>query len=582
MDINHNQVVYIPKGEHDDPHELPQQQELEGSTEIEHTLYSHTDSISTEINSFEKLEYIYQHFQDNEKMYESDPDVARYESDNTLYPHINNDIEYGLFEDVINSYYLGSQIRDDFKCDQECYTDTQEIQQGQPLTPCTHTYDHITQHINNLEDPTQQNTLYTMEEDASLFTSDTATPCDYNITNGEQNSDTILENKPKIISPMGIHSQSKHKYRNVFGDLNVQYHDFNNGDALTFKDKYTALLQQELQNPYWCLHNPITTKSYQISSEMDVETMPHEMYFSGSKEAIAKINQVPYQTIEYDDGMFQAKLMDNIQVQIFIDNGATPSILPLSIYNKYPVLQKYPKTESHTPIHTGGGMIESHFWIKIPLKLDNQVTQIKILVCDSECPYDIVLGCTSLAQLSAWQDYASRQLYIQQISTPLVARNNVRILPGQTGIISLALKPSKTSFVPCHTIMGKGIAYVRPLDLTLPLRPVEIEFENNRCCFDVCNTSDSTIEFQYVHEVAYFDARSKGLVQINNLKHFPVDQYLHDRVTPVTLSPKLIAYDKPIDPAEMPHISTCTKMTTEDMNVPTQDDKYPWLDPDDK
>ena len=51
----------------------------------------------------------------------------------------------------------------------------------------------------------------------------------------------------------------------VFGDSNIQYHNFNNGDALTFKDKYTALLQQELQNPYWCLHNPIMTKSYQIS-----------------------------------------------------------------------------------------------------------------------------------------------------------------------------------------------------------------------------------------------------------------------------------------------------------------------------
>ena len=49
-----------------------------------------------------------------------------------------------------------------------------------------------------------------MEEDASLFTSDTATPCDYNITNGVQNSDTISEDKSKIISPMGIHSQSKH------------------------------------------------------------------------------------------------------------------------------------------------------------------------------------------------------------------------------------------------------------------------------------------------------------------------------------------------------------------------------------
>ena len=231
--------------------------------------------------------------------------------------------------------------------------------------------------------------------------------------------------------------------------------------------------------------------------------------------------------------------------------------------------------ESHTPIHKGGGITESHFWIEIPLKLDNQIIQIKALVCDSECPYDIVLGHTSLAQFSAWQDYASRQLYTQQISIPLIVRNNVQILPGKTGIISLALKPSKPSFVPCHTITGKGIAYLRPFDLTLPLRPVEIKFENNRCCLEVYNTSDSTVEFQYSREVAYFDARSKGLVQINNSKHFPIDQYLHDRVTPATLSPKPLAYDKPIDPAEMPHISTCTEMTTQDMNVPIQDDKYP-------
>ena len=155
-------------------------------------------------------------------------------------------------------------------------------------------------------------------------------------------------------------------------------------------------------------------------------------------------------------------------------------------------------------------------------------------------------------------------------------------MPSKTGIISLALKLSKTSFVPCHTITGKGIAYVRPFDSKLPLRPVEINFENNRCYLEVYNTSDSTVEFQYGHEIAYFDARSKSLVQINNSKHFPIDQYLHDRVTPAILSPKPLAYDKPIDPTEMPCISTCTEITTEDTNVPTQDDKYPWLDHDDK
>ena len=478
MATNYNQVVYIPKGEHDDPHELPQHQDLEGSTKIDHTLYSHSDIIVPTPNSLQKLDYIYQHLQDNEKIYESDPNLASCKTDN-----INNNIEYGLFKDVIDSYYLDSQIKVDFTCDQNCHTKTQHKQQDQTLTPCTHTYDHITQHINNLEDPTQQHTVYTNEVDASLFAMDTTTPCDYNISTDIQNSDKLRKNKTNTIQSMGIHSQSKHKYRNVFGDSNMQYHDFDNGDALTFKDKYMALLQQELQNPYWCLCNPITTKSYQISSKMDIETMPHARYFSCNKETITKINQVPYQVIDYDDkGMFQAKLMDNTEVEIFIDNGATPSILPLNVYNKYPILQKYPKMESHTPIHTGGGMIESHFWIEITLKLDYQTTHIKTLVCDSECPYDIVLGHLSLAQLSAWQDYASRQLFIQQISIPLMATNNVRVLPGCTGIVSLVLKLSKTSFVSCHMIIGKGIAYVKPLDPTLLLRPVKIEFENNKCC----------------------------------------------------------------------------------------------------
>ena len=32
----------------------------------------------------------------------------------------------------------------------------------------------------------------------------------------------------------------------------------------------------------------------------------------------------------------------------------------------------------------------------------------------------------------------------------------------------------------------------------------------------------------------------------------------------------------------MPRISTCTDTITDDTNVPTKDDKYPWLNPDKK
>ena len=94
--------------------------------------------------------------------------------------------------------------------------------------------------------------------------------------------------------------------------------------------------------------------------------------------------------------------MNDTPIQVFIDDGATPSILPISTYNKHLVLQRYLKAEITTPIHTRGGTIESHFWIEVPLKLENQVIQIKVLVCNLECPYDILIGRTSLAHLSAW------------------------------------------------------------------------------------------------------------------------------------------------------------------------------------
>ena len=195
-------------------------------------------------------------------------------------------------------------------------------------------------------------------------------------------------------------------------------------------------------------------------------------------------------------------------------------------------------------------------------------------MCDSECPYDLILGHTSMAQLSAWQDYTSHKLYLQQILITLTVRNNIRTLPGETRVVSLTLQPNKTSFTPRHTIISKGVTYIKPLDPSLLLRPIEMEFENNHCCIEIHNTSDSTVEFLYGQEMAYFDARSKGLVQTNNSKHFPIDQYLHDIMTPATLNPTPLAYEKPIHPAEMPHITTCTELPVDNTNNLTSDDRY--------
>ena len=228
-------------------------------------------------------------------MHQIEPESKQITSDDdSLYPYVNNDIEDRLFEDIVDSYYLDSQIKDDFQCNHDCYSQYRGTTNDNYSNACTHDYHHITQSVQDLTDSTQQNTLHSMEENASLFADDTDTHCDFSITDHtldtENTNDTHTGLVPKYPA---IHSQRKHAYRNTFGDAHIQYHDFDNQDSLTFRDKYTALLQQELQNPYWNLHNPITTKSYQISQDMDIETMPHAMYFTDNSDTVTKINHVP-------------------------------------------------------------------------------------------------------------------------------------------------------------------------------------------------------------------------------------------------------------------------------------------------
>ena len=124
------------------------------------------------------------------------------------------------------------------------------IQQNQHLTSCTHTYNHISQQIHDLTSTAQQQQLHDMEEDTALFTTDMGNSCDFNIVKSTQNCIPDSDQLTKVQPHKSIHIHNKHKYRNVFGDSNINYHDLNTGDALSFKDKHTTLLQQELQNPY--------------------------------------------------------------------------------------------------------------------------------------------------------------------------------------------------------------------------------------------------------------------------------------------------------------------------------------------
>ena len=146
-------------------------------------MYSHQTNPPKEYYDFKKLLYIYQHFQDSEKMHQIEPESEQITSDDdSLYLYVNNDIKYRLFEDIVDSYYLDSQIKDDFQCDHNCYSQYRDPTNDNYSNACTHDYHHITQSIQDLTDSTQQNTLHSMEENVSSFADDTDTHCDFSIT----------------------------------------------------------------------------------------------------------------------------------------------------------------------------------------------------------------------------------------------------------------------------------------------------------------------------------------------------------------------------------------------------------------
>ena len=144
-------------------------------------------------------------------------------------------MEYGLFEDIVDSYYLDSQIKEDFQCDQDCYAQYRDLTNDDHPSICTHDYHHITQNTQDLTDNTQQNNLHSMEERASSFTDDTDTYCDYNISDHTSDTENVNETHTDFVPKYPtIDSQRKHAYRDTFGDAHIQYHNFDNQDSLTF------------------------------------------------------------------------------------------------------------------------------------------------------------------------------------------------------------------------------------------------------------------------------------------------------------------------------------------------------------
>ena len=113
-----------------------------------------------------------------------------------------------MFEELVEGYHLDSQIKDDFQCDQDCYTQNNELTKDDHLNICTHDYQHVAQNIDDLSNNTQQNNLYSSEGSTSSFTDDIDMHCDYSIANHTPDTENVNDTHTNFMPKYpAIHSQ---------------------------------------------------------------------------------------------------------------------------------------------------------------------------------------------------------------------------------------------------------------------------------------------------------------------------------------------------------------------------------------
>ena len=163
--------------------------------------------------------------------------------DDSLYPYVNNNIEYRLFEDIVDSYYLDSQIKDDFQCDHDCYSQHKDPMIDSYSITCTHDYHHITQSVQDLTDSIQQNNLHSIEENTSSFADDTDILCDFSIVN--HNSD--VENTNDTHTHFMQKYPTIHSQRNMHTETLLVIHTYN---TMTLIIKTLSHLQTNIRHYY--------------------------------------------------------------------------------------------------------------------------------------------------------------------------------------------------------------------------------------------------------------------------------------------------------------------------------------------
>ena len=110
------------------------------------------------------------------------------------------------------------------------------------------------------------------------------------------------------------------------------------------------------------------------------------IYIAGYKYNTNISNGEMYKDFPYDImGMKIADFAGELNIPLFLKISWTVSVMQTNSYNQHAMLHKYQKMPSSDcmVMHTDNSNIKAHFWIVIPLLMQQVVLQLQLLICNT-------------------------------------------------------------------------------------------------------------------------------------------------------------------------------------------------------
>ena len=570
------------------PHPFDTTQDGAESESFDKQEPSNTSTENTEESEYDrkmrvaKMIFIYQHLVENDIT--QDTGVETETNSKDIYDTLSTELEYGMYEDPIESYNFLTEIANENGCTAKCYY--HELFENDNTLECECRLPHTEYKLSDKFDRNETTLLETYNTDTneSEFHTESAQQCNIHVHD-------LNETEPE--SGRASQHEDTHYFRQYTTNLpnydHIYYHGLNN---LVTGSNANEIQKDILENDeYVDIMQSIDAETYMYKHDVEYsQDTVRSMYLTGTQSGTVYVNDIAYQKLKYGKyNEISGTIGNKYKVTILVDNGATYSILSTKAYKNMPQLKYIPKIPlaGDLTINTGNGSIKCHFWIEIPVKIQEVELQLRLLVCDTQATADILLGKNTLQELSAWQDYTNNVIYLAQISVPFIATNTKVIKPGALETITMRLRFDNCSYQTSKDFCGQGIGYVKTH--THPLMPyiaTELTIVNNKSQVKIRNKTSKDIIINENDTVAFLDCRSKGkflTLQPENERFEDVYNIMFNQheTKHKTLSPEPIASEQFMRPCEAPRLAKRGTTATDDTNKATKEDKLPWLEKDD-